>query len=295
MIYLLLALTVFFSSYQSILKKEFNNRCTSGIYCFNGIVCLSAMVVFIMINRNFDFTLPLVLYALGFSVAYALSSIFSVLAIRYGSLAKTSLVIAYSLLIPTLYGIIFLKEPINTVKILGFALLIVSLFLTNYEKAEKKSPELSVPEKKVKNQTLLWVFCLVFAFIGNGMCSTIQKMAQGTLQTEQENLFMVVALGVNTIFMFLLSAVTEKIPVIKTAVKKTWIFAVLCGLMNGATNFLVLFLNPRLPASVLFPVISAGGIVFTFIYAILVYHEKFKKLQLIGFLLGVGSIVLLNL
>ena len=71
--------------------------------------------------------------------------------------------------------------------------------------------------------------------------------------------------------------------------------AAICGVFNGLTNFLVLVLNGKLPASVMFPVISAGGIVFIFLYSLFVYREKFKLTQIIGFVLGVGAIVLLNL
>ena len=71
--------------------------------------------------------------------------------------------------------------------------------------------------------------------------------------------------------------------------------AALCGVFNGLCNYLVLYLNPRLPASVMFPVISAGSVVLVFVYATLVQHEKFNLRQKIGYALGVVSIVLLNL
>ena len=297
MIYFLLVLTVFFCSYQNILKKEFSKRCSGGTYTFTGLCCLGALLVFLVINRDFDVTLPLLLYSIGFSVAYAAASVCMVLAIRYGSLAKTSLIISYSLLIPTLYGIIFLDDPIDTVMIVGFALLVVSLFLTNY------TPKSATPEEtdgsdtqKKKSSLVLWIIFLVISFVGNGMCSTIQKMEQVALGEEaQANLFMVIALAINTVFMFIMAFATEKKEIVQTTCQKTWWIAGICGIFNGLTNYLVLVLNKDLPPSVLFPVISAGGIVFVFLYSMIVYREKFKPMQIIGFVLGVGSIILLNL
>lgn len=296
MVYLLLALTVFFCSYQNILKKEFNKRCSSGVYTYSGMVCLAALVVFLIINRDFDVTLPLVLYSIAFSVSYAAATVCMTQAIRYGSLAKTSLIISYSLLIPTVYGLIT-GDPIDTIMIIGFVLLVISLFLTNY------TPKKNLPAESIeatsgskKSQTLLWVIFLVIGFVGNGMCSTIQKMEQVALgEQAQANLFMVIALAINTVFMFVMALTTEKKAVVKEACKRTWWIAAVCGIFNGLTNYLVLVLNGKLPPSVLFPVISAGGIVFTFLYAMIVYREKFKPMQVIGFILGVGSIVLLNL
>lgn len=297
MVYILLLLTVFFCSYQNVLKKEYNKRCSGGIFCYSGLICLSALAVFAVANRDFDITPKLLGYAAAFSVAYAAATVCMVLAFRYGSLAISSLIISYSLLIPTIYGVIFLKEPIGVTMIVGFALLIVSLLLTNFP--QKKNAELVEKEEKKKSHTLLWIIALAISFVGNGMCSTIQTMEKqafvGVGENPQTNLFMILALAINTIVMFGISLFTERSE-IKTVFKKTWWIAVICGLMNGLTNLLVIYLNPpRLPASVLFPVISGGGIVFTFLYAMIVYREKFKPIQIVGFVLGVGSIVLLNL
>lgn len=294
MVYVLLLLTVFFASYQNILKKEFSKRCSGGTYTFTGMVCLAALIVFLIVNRDFQLTLPLVLYSIAFSVAYAAASVCMVLAIRYGSLATTSLVISYSLLVPAVYGIVFLNDPITPFMIVGFVLLVISLFLTNYvpKSAKNETPD----EGSKKSTLLLWLIFLVISFVGNGMCSTIQKMEQVALGEEaQANLFMIIALAINTVFMFVMALCTEKPKAVATVCKKTWWIAAICGIFNGLTNYLVLVLNEKLPPSVLFPVISAGGIVFVFLYAMLVYREKFKPMQIIGFVLGVGSIILLNL
>jgi drug/metabolite transporter (DMT)-like permease len=71
--------------------------------------------------------------------------------------------------------------------------------------------------------------------------------------------------------------------------------ALLSGLMNGASNALVIYLNQHLPASVMFPVISAGGIILIMPYSIGVCHERFSKQQWLGFAAGVASVILLNL
>ena len=86
--YLLLALTVFFCSYQNILKKEYSKRCSGGVYTFSGMVCLAAMLVFLVINRDFDVTRPLLLYSIAFSVSYAAVSVCFVLAIKRNDLIE---------------------------------------------------------------------------------------------------------------------------------------------------------------------------------------------------------------
>jgi drug/metabolite transporter (DMT)-like permease len=71
--------------------------------------------------------------------------------------------------------------------------------------------------------------------------------------------------------------------------------ALICGVANGLTNLLVIYLNPRIPASTLFPVISGGNVTLSFLYSVLVLREKFSPRQTVGFLLGVIAIILLNL
>ena len=68
------------------------------------------------------------------------------------------------------------------------------------------------------------------------------------------------------------------------------IYAPLAGIANGATNLLVMVLTALLPTAVLFPSISAGGIIIMFFISLLVYKEKISKQQM-----GVSSVILLNL
>ena len=72
-----------------------------------------------------------------------------------------------SLLLPSFYGIIFLSEPIGIKLIVGIVLLVVALVMINYEKD-------AVPS------SLKWAICAVLAFVGNGMCSVVQKLEQNT-------------------------------------------------------------------------------------------------------------------
>ena len=70
---------------------------------------------------------------------------------------------------------------------------------------------------------------------------------------------------------------------------------VLCGAANGFVNLLVMVASAQMNKSVLFPLISAGGIVLTWLISAIIYREKLSVRQNIGMLLGVLSIVLFNL
>ena len=85
---------------------------------------------FVVTSSKLDFNLSFVPYSIGFAIAYAVASIFMVLAIAHGSLTLTSLFISYSLMIPTFYGLI-IGDTVGAGFIPGLLLLVISLFLTN--------------------------------------------------------------------------------------------------------------------------------------------------------------------
>ena len=283
--YAILCLVALTNMVQNIFKQKYTDRNPGGVCFFSGMTALFAMLFFLAVNRDFDYSRALLLPSFGFAVSYAVATVFAVLAIRCGSLAKTTLILSCSLLLPTFYGIICLKEPVHATMIAGVLLLLVSLVLVHYEK-----------EKSAQKVTFRWVLYVLLAFLGNGMCSIVQKAKQLCLGEAGNNMFMIVALGVVVVLLFAFSMAsgTER-QAFHGFGWKGWLLALLCGIANGATNYFVIFLNSRLPASVMFPIISAGGMILIFLYSVFVRKEKFSLRQKVGFLLGTASIVLLNL
>ena len=93
------------------------------------------------------------------------------------------LIMSYSLIIPTMYGIAFLKEPVRMSTYIGIALLMISLFMVNMKKENAKF-------------SLVWIMWLIICFVGNGMCATVQKMQQLRFDGAYKSEFMIVALAV---------------------------------------------------------------------------------------------------
>ena len=84
------------------------------------------------------------------------------LAIKVGSLSLTSLAISFSLLIPTVVGIVLYDEPLTAWFFIGLGLLLASLVLINTKGGEIKI-------------TFKWIIFVLLAFIGNGSCSAVQN------------------------------------------------------------------------------------------------------------------------
>ena len=285
--YFLLFLTALFIIFQKVCQDRYNTKRDSGVFFFSGMISFFAMCFFMAVNRNWVWSNKLILPAIAFGLSYAAATVFVVLAIKCGSLAKTTLITSYSLLVPAFAGLIVLREPIGVSMLVGMVLLVLSLWLTNRRKTAA-----DVPKEKI---TAKWVIFVLLGFIGNGMCSTVQKLSPHYLGADvNQNLYMIVALGLSSAVLITASFCTKETDR-KSTLRIGAPLSLFCGIFNGAVNYLAIYLNQFIPASVMFPVLSAGEIILIVPYALLVRREKFTAAQWVGFGVGVASVILLNL
>ena len=270
-----------FISLQNVLKKEYNRQEEKGIYIFPFLCSVCAMLFFICISSGMEFDPGIVPYAIGFGVSYMLALVCGILAIGCGSLSLTALINSYSLLIPTLYGLIILNEPITKTLFIGIVLLAVSLTMIN-----KKN------EKNII--TTKWIMYVFLSFAGNGVCSVFQKMQQVDFKGEYKSEFMIISLAI-VVFVTGILAITKEHTKIAFCMKRSWHLACICGILNGVMNLFVMLLSNKMPASVMFPSMSAGGIVVTYFLSKYVYKECLSGKQLIGFIMGTLSVIFLSI
>ncbi len=270
-------------SLQQITKKSFNKKADGrGVISFSAFTSLFAALFFVFqLKLPLQFDIAVIPYALLFGLGYGSCTVCSVLAIFNGSLSLTSLITSYSLIIPTLYGMLFLNEKISAFLIVGLILLLISLFLINFVKGDSKI-------------SIKWLIYVTVAFIGNGMCSTVQKVQQLDFDSKYKAEFMVLSLFIIVAVLLIVALITEKQD-ITHSIKKGVIPIALCGIANGVVNLFVMMLSTRMSASVMFPLVSAGSIILTYFISRIWYKEKLNLFQNIGFILGVASVVFLNL
>lgn len=280
--YIFLLITLLVSVAQTIITKQYavkSNRPNQILY--SAVSALFALIFFIITSGGgLQFSFEFVPYSIGFAITFAAAIAGVNLALATGPLCITSLVSSYSLLVPTLFGIIFLRESLSSLAYIGIVLLLISLYFINVRKEAVKF-------------SMKWIIYLIIGFIGNGMCSTIQKIQQIKFQGAYKNEFMIVAL-VFVFIMLTIIAVFQK-GNLKLELKECFKYAPYTGLANGATNLLVMILTGLLPTAILFPSISAGGNSIMFFVALFVYKERLSRKQIFGYIVGVLSIVLLNI
>ena len=285
--YFLLFLTALFIVFQKVIQDRYNAKCRSGVFLFSGMISFFAMCFFMAVNRDWTWSSELIIPAVSFGLSYAAATVFVVLAIKCGSLAKTTLITSYSLLVPAFAGLIILREPLGIPMIAGMILLVLSLWLTNHRKKTADAPKEKI--------SLKWLVFVLLGFVGNGMCSTVQKLAPHYLGADVNlTLSTIAALALSTVVLIAASFLAKETD-LKSTLRVGGPLSLFCGLFNGAVNYLAIYLNQFIPASVMFPVLSAGELILIVPYSLLVRRERFTAKQWAGFAVGVVSVVLLNL
>ncbi len=281
---LLLAIVVVSINAQNICKKEYNKRGGRGAFTFSAACSFISMIFFIvMLGGRFEYELGVFWYSIVFSVSFTFAMAFSYLAIATGPLSLTALINGYSLIIPTVYGLVALNEPIRVTLFIGIALLVVSLLLVNLKKREDG-----------KRINFKWGVYVTLAFLGNGICSCAQKAQQTVYLGAMKNEFMIVALAITTLSMLTVALISERKTMLNDLRRGIGYYSV-SGIANGAVNLFVMVLSASMSASVMFPIMSAGGIIISTLVSLFVYREKLNFAQIVGVLLGIGAIVALNL
>ncbi len=163
--YVLLFITIICNSAQQIIQKQYNiKEAKPAPFLFLTVNTVTAMAFFVMsAGFKLNFTPQIIPHSIAFSISYIMGFIGNILAIGCGSLAITALVISYSLILPMLYGAIFLHEHISAMGFAGIAMLLISILLLNFKKERFEfSPK--------------WLIFVAISFVGNGLCTIIQKI-----------------------------------------------------------------------------------------------------------------------
>ena len=298
MAYFLMVVCVIACTIQSPFKKLYQKKSNKGTFLFVSMITLAAACFFAgaCLFQGFHFEWAALPYSLLFAFALAVCNVTSVLALRYGSLALTSLLSSYSLMIPTVYGFLRFGEHVYVSQLIGLAFLVVSLYMTNMAKkqpvADAKDHAANAEGKK--STFTLWLVMAIAMALSNAMCTIVQREEQVRFAGAYKNEFMLIALLISFAAMLGVGLVRERRD-LKTVIKLGAVPAVLTGAANGATNLLVMIVTATIATSIFYPVISGGGMVLAYIISVTLFKEKFTTMQKIGILLGVASLLFLNI
>ncbi|MBR5767648.1 MAG: hypothetical protein IKX86_03090 [Clostridia bacterium] len=305
----LVLLVLFFASGKSVQKKTGSGALPALTYsCVRSLV--GAVILFLaycLIYRRLPtvtgYSLLLASTLAVFACTYTLIG-FRIM--KYGSLSVYMVFLMLGgMIIPYLYGVIFLKEALTPCRIIGVVLIMISLL---FPLADKRQP---VGETKGGRGGKVIFAVLCFAvFLLNGMVCIITKThASGILgyPTSDDPTFVILCAAacciISGIELLVLLALQKlkKQPEnggaddspepfrVGAAVRAAMLFIVLAAIFDGGSFFLQQVGAKELPASVMFPIMTGGSVVLTALAGFLLFKERPGKMELIGLILTFAS------
>ena len=272
-------LNVACSAGQSTLSKHYASK-GGNANVFNINKVAAGFLVFLIMGLwgGLRFHVPTVLLGMAYGTCLYVSNFAGFTALALGPMALTSIIAAFSLVIPFLAGITLWGETLSLPGGIGIGLLLCSIVLMNFRKSGQP-------------MSLKWLFFSFLTFFSNGISSVIQKQHQllwpGGYRTE----FMLWAMGWGLVLL----ALTVLIRGTVKAEVRACVPGASAGLIEGFANYIVLYLAATQDASVLFPVVSAAKIIAVWIIGRFTFREQLKHTQTVGLLTGIAAIILLNL
>jgi drug/metabolite transporter (DMT)-like permease len=216
---------------------------------------------------------------------FILTYVLMVVSSQRSGVTVTSLSSKLSVVIPTLFGVIFLKEALGLTQVTGIALALIALFL--------------VVGKKDKNQvktpkTTLIVLLPILIFFGTGIGDVLMKITETANGHENDPTFMVAFIyGISFVFSLLLMGYD----LIKGKSHWQWKNAaggIALGSINFFSTYAVYQAMRVFDNVVLFPVYNIGVVCLTALAGWLLFKEKLTWKNYLGMAIAIVAVLLIT-
>ncbi len=255
-------------AFSKLYQKKSGTGIVAGL-SFNALSGIfTAAVFFVLGGFRFTFSPFSVTMAFAMSLFALCYSLIGFRILKMGNMAMYTLfLMTGGMILPYLYGLIALDEPLKFIRIAGLAVIISAVALSN---------------SGTKKPTALQIALCVAVFLLNGTVSIISKAHQtDTLHSPVSSTEFVMLSGIAKFIMssvaltFLKLKTKEKLP----APVNIFPIALASAIVGGVSYMLQLIGAEKLPATVLYPCITGGSIIFSAFAGRIFFKEKITKMQ----------------
>ena len=289
--YILALLSGVVGSFNSLSMRLYQTRYQRNqldLRLFQVLSLFTSMLFYLVIS---GFQLPAKPAAWILSICFSLCITFSFYAsaeyMRSGPMSLGAVIVSCNVVIPIIVGVLFYDETLRLVSIVGIAMLLAMLILSSYSKGESK-----------RETTLRWYILVLLCFLGNG-CGSLCLNGYATLSLGNNNSFLAVSYGLSAITMlayYLFKAGKNRDQRHKPNFSPiSIVLVIVSGLAGGCVNFLLLFLNQTMNASILYPLYNSSIAIMVTISSCIAFREKLTKQKLIAIIIGICAVICLNL
>lgn len=287
-----LVLAALFSALLYVILKYFNTWKVNNLHGLTFNYLTAAIISF---GIRFEENLSLVdesheFLPYAFLIGALFITVFYIAALTAQKVGVTITSIAgkMSMIIPITAGIILYNDKVNLLRISGMVVAICAVVMSSYR--NEKNGELSATHSR-----LLWLLPLLL-FIGSGMVDTCIKISEHFLMNgENDDLFVAFlfgSAGVIGVALTLINLIRKGL--------RIEIRSMAAGILLGTLNyFSILFLMRVLgsqgaESSVVFALSNVLVVLFSTLFAILLFREKLSRINILGILLAITSILILS-
>lgn len=274
MAYILLVLADILLSLNFVFSKKYQlmRGVTAKAAYFSVAVMgiFTALLFFIINGFTVDFSLFSIIICLCMNLCAILYTVIGRFVIHNGSLALYTLfLMSGGMVVPYVWGLLFLDETFSWRSLIGIILIILAILISNTTKT------------KINYKFILLCFAVFFL---NGFTSVFSKIHQTTTAYHTISTTDYVIYG--GIIKFIIGTAMyfkeykngdDMCDKPKNRTSSVLLLLLLSTLASGFSSILQLHGAKDIPATVLYPFITGGSIIFTSLAGVILYKEKLTK------------------
>ena len=268
-----------------VYQKHMGNGVRSGII-FNIFIGLFSSILFFAISGfKWECTLFSLIIALLFTIFVGIYTIIGFKIMSMGSMTVyTVFLMLGGAVVPYLYGILFLNETINAQKVLALLFVACAVLLNLFDIKEKK-------------QSLKFILLCFAVFLLNGGTSVVSKLHQieTNYATVSASAFVMLKSLIRFVFFAVLLVFFREKNNTQEQAKlnvKVYTVMILSALISGVAYYLQLISAAHMPATVLYPMVTGGTIIFSSIFDSICFKQHLSTKTLISIFICLLSLIL---
>ncbi len=203
---------------------------------------------------------------------------------KKGSYAFMNVLMLFGgIILPTIYGAVFLSEPFTAAKLIGITVMLVACVLMN------------IDEMKMKNTPVIYYVLCILLFTFNGFYGIFVKMQTVYRDSEKQEMIML-TFGIMGIIALVQLLVKEKKDTIKAFKldKKCAVPLVACLFSAAAAVNLMAHILPMVDTALFYTIENGGVLLLSAVYSVVLFKEKLSLPKTVGIILGIISITVLS-
>ena len=253
-----------------------------GFYFNQFLLFLSGTVGIFICNIKAFLTVTSTTYFYGvvFGILTIIAQWCYTVALGRGPTSICAMIYSFGFIMPTISGPIFWNEPFGITSFIGILIAITAIIVSasTENKENKKGEGFVLPN--------------IVAMLASGCLGLLQKFHQQSDDAYNLDGFLVTAFLVSTVISLFMALVSKQESKENLSIK---ISPVMAGLCLGIVSLVNTMLAGRMESTILFPTLNIGVMIASMIAGIFIFKEKPTKLQIISFVLGIVSILILSI